>query len=302
MAPTADASSGRRERQAEKEIEEAPVLTTVTEGIGEITLNRPHRMNAFTWQMGRELNEALVRFDADDDVRAIIVTGKGKAFCAGADLGRGGKTFDRGGRTDDETQNRKPQRDSGPSPKTIEPWQVRKPIIAAINGAAVGVGLTIPLQFDLRIAANDAKLGFVFVNRGIMPELASTWILPRLVGTARACDLLLSGRIVLGEEAAALGLVNEAVPKEEVLQRAREVARHIAINTAPVSVALTKRMIWENLGTADPHKVMERERRLFAWIGSQPDAREGVLSFVEKRPPQWSMKPSKDMPDIPPIE
>ena len=133
-----------------------------------------------------------------------------------------------------------------------------------------------------------------------MPELASTWILPRLVGTARACDLLLSGRILLGEEAARLGLVNEAVPKSDVLARAREIARHIAVHAAPVSVAVTKRLIWENLGVASPSLAMAREGPLFSWIGSQPDAREGVLSFVEKRPPNWSMKPGKDMPEIPP--
>jgi enoyl-CoA hydratase/carnithine racemase len=285
---------------------ESTVLTEVNaDGVAEITLNRPDRMNAFTWQMGRELNEALQRFDADDDVRAIIVTGAGKAFCAGADLGRGGKTFDRGGRTDGGTKKAKtdsPPRDTGPVEKRIHPWQVRKPIIAAINGAAVGVGLTIPLQYDMRIAANDAKLGFVFVNRGIMPELASTWILPRLIGAARASDLLLTGRIFLGEEAAQLGLCNEAVPRDEVLTRAREIARHIAVHSAPVSVAVTKRMIWENFGVDDPEAAMKREGPAFAWIGSQPDAREGVLSFIEKRDPEWKMKPSKDMPELDPIE
>lgn len=148
----------------------------------------------------------------------------------------------------------------------------------------------------MRIVANDAKLGFVFVNRGVMPELASTWILPRLIGTARACDLLLSGRIVLGEEAAALGLCNEAVPKDEVLPRAHEIARTIAVHSAPVSVAITKRMIWENLGVSDPATAMKREGPPFAWLGSQPDAREGVLAFLEKREPEWQMRPSKDMP------
>jgi enoyl-CoA hydratase/carnithine racemase len=277
------------------------VLTEVRDGVGEITLNRPARMNAFTWQMGRLLDEALVRFDADDDVRAIVVTGKGRAFCAGADLGRGGATFDRGGRASGAGRPRPAERPLEPRER-LHPWEVRKPIIAAINGPAVGVGLTIPLQYDMRIVARDAKLGFVFVNRGVVPELASTWILPRLVGTARACELLLSGRIFLGEEAAAMGICNESLPVEDVLPRARELAREIAVNSAPVSVALTKRMIWDNLGQTDAARVMQREAPLFAWIGSQPDAREGVVAFLEKRDPSWSMKASRDTPELPPID
>ena len=285
------------------ETTEPEVLTSVNaDGVAEITLNRPQRMNAFTWRMGRLLNEALERFDADDDVRAIIVTGKGRAFCAGADLGRGGKTFDRGGRTSEA--NAPEGRDSGPlkPDDRLHPWNVRKPILAAINGPAVGVGLTIPLQYDMRVVARDAKLGFVFVNRGIMPELASTWILPRLIGTARASDLLLSGRIFRGEEAAALGLCNEAVDPEDVLPRTREIARQIALHSAPVSVALTKKMIWDNLGQPEIARVQAREGPLFAWTGSQPDSREGVLAFLEKREPEWKMKISKDTPELPPID
>ncbi len=291
------------------EAREPEVLTSVNaDGVAEITLNRPDRMNAFTWRMGRLLNDALGRFDADDDVRAIIVTGKGRAFCAGADLGRGGKTFDRGGRTGDASKPAQPDARKPPQPgpvkpeERLSPWNVRKPIIAAINGPAVGVGLTIPLQYDMRIVAKDAKLGFVFVNRGIMPELASTWILPRLIGTARASDLLLSGRIFLGEEAAEFGMCNEAVDKQDVLPRAREMARHIAVHSAPVSVALTKRMIWDNMGNPDLASVQKREAPLFAWIGSQPDSREGVLAFLEKREPEWKMKASKDTPELPPID
>ncbi len=285
------------------EATEPEVLTSVNaDGVAEITLNRPDRMNAFTWRMGRLLNDALGRFNDDDDVRAIIVTGKGKAFCAGADLGRGGKTFDRGGRTGEASKPAQP--DAGPvrPEERLNPWDVRKPIIAAINGAAVGVGLTIPLQYDMRIVATDAKLGFVFVNRGIIPELASTWILPRLIGTARASDLLLSGRIFRGEEAAEFGICNEAVDREDVLPRAREIARHIAVHSAPVSVALTKKMIWDNLAQPDIARVQAREAPLFAWTGSQPDSREGVLSFLEKRDPEWKMKIGKDTPELPPID
>jgi enoyl-CoA hydratase/carnithine racemase len=262
------------------------------DGIATITLNRPEKMNAWTAQMGVELNEHLVRCDEEDAVRAVVVTGAGKAFCAGADLERGGETFAGGG---SESVGGRPRR-------TIQPWEVRKPIIAAINGAAVGVGMTLPLQYDMRVAASDAKLGFLFVRRGVMTELSSTWILPRLVGIARAADLLLSGRIVLGSEAAQLGLVNEAVAASEVLPRALEIARTISENCAPVSVALTKRMIWEHLGGPPPLEVAKREAKALWALGKMADSREGVLSFLEKRKPRWSLSVTKDTPEIPPLD
>jgi len=262
------------------------------DGIATVTLNRPEKMNAWTAQMGAELNEHLVRCDEDDAVRAVVVTGAGRAFCAGADLERGGETFAGGA---DSAAAGRPRR-------VVQPWEVRKPIIAAINGPAVGVGMTLPLQYDLRVAAKDAKLGFLFVRRGVMTELSSTWILPRLVGIARAADLLLSGRIVSGEEAAALGLVNEAVPKERVLERAREKAREIAENCAPVSVALTKRMIWEHLGGPPPVEVAKREAKALWALGRMADSREGVQSFLEKRKPRWSLSVTKDAPEIPPLD
>ncbi len=263
----------------------------VADGIAEITLDRPERMNAWTAQMGAELNEHLLRADEDDAVRVVIVTGAGRAFCAGADLERGGETFAGGG-----------SRGEAAPMRTIQPWEVRKPIIAAINGAAVGVGITLPLQYDIRIAANDAKLGFLFVRRGVVTELSSTWILPRLIGIARAADLLLSGRILLGEEAARLGLVNEAVPAERVLPRAREIAREIAENTAPVSVALTKRMIWEHLGGPPPVRVARREAKALFALGGTADAKEGVMSFLEKRKPRFTLSPTKDSPPLDPLD
>ncbi|MEX2206596.1 MAG: enoyl-CoA hydratase-related protein [Myxococcota bacterium] len=268
----------------------------VKDGIAEITLDRPERMNAYTAQMGGELNEHLLRCDRDDAVRAVIVTGAGRAFCAGADLERGGDTF--------ETSEARAEhaRAEQPRVETILPWNVRKPIIAAINGAAVGVGITLPLQYDIRIAANDAKLGFLFVRRGVVTELSSTWILPRLVGIARASDLLLSGRIVTGAEAAQLGLVNEAVPTERVLPRAREIARDIAENCAPVSVALTKRMIWEHLGGPPPVEVAKREGKALWALGRMADAKEGVLSFLEKRKPRFTLSPTKDAPSLEPLD
>jgi enoyl-CoA hydratase/carnithine racemase len=268
----------------------------VKDGIAEITLDRPERMNAYTAQMGVELNEHLLRCDRDDAVRAVIVTGAGRAFCAGADLERGGDTF---ATSEARAEHARAEQ---PRVETILPWNVRKPIIAAINGAAVGVGITLPLQYDIRIAASDAKLGFLFVRRGVVTELSSTWILPRLVGIARASDLLLSGRIVTGAEAAQLGLVNEAVPAERVLPRAREIARDIAENCAPVSVALTKRMIWEHLGGPPPVEVAKREGKVLWALGRMADAKEGVLSFLEKRKPRFTLSPTKDAPSLEPLD
>ena len=271
---------------------EDTVLCEVKASVAELTLNRPERLNAFTPQMGAELIGAFKRLDEDDSVRAIIVTGAGRAFCAGADLGGGGETF--AGRESGDAEEVLPRE---ARLRIIQPWKIRKPIIAAINGAAVGMGLTMPLQWDLRIAAKDAKLSFAFVQRGIVTELASTYILPRLVGIARASDLLLTGRIFLGEEAAQLGVVNEALERDQVLPRAREIARYIAEKCAPASVALTKRLIWEHLGFDDPVAASEREARALARLGRLPDAAEGVMSLVQKRSPEWKMKPS-DAPAI----
>jgi enoyl-CoA hydratase/carnithine racemase len=272
---------------------ETTVLCEVKDGVAELTLNRPERMNAFSPQMAVELIQAFRRLGEDDSVRVIVVTGAGRAFCAGADLGGGDQTF--AGRETDGDADEVLPRDA--RARNIQPWKLPKPVIAAINGHAIGVGLTLPLQFDIRIAAVDAKLSFAFVQRGIMPELASTYILPRLIGIARASDLLLTGRIFLGEEAARLGVVNEALASEQVLPRAREIARYIVEKCAPASVALTKRMIWEHLTADDPLAVSEREARGMARLGRLPDAAEGVLSFVQKRKPEWKLKPS-DVPDV----
>ena len=268
---------------------ETTVLCEVKDGVAELTLNRPERMNAFSPQMAVELIQAFRRLGEDDSVRVIVVTGAGRAFCAGADLGGGDQTF--AGRETDGDADEVLPRDA--RARNIQPWKLPKPVIAAINGHAIGVGLTLPLQFDIRIAAVDAKLSFAFVQRGIMPEMASTYILPRLIGIARASDLLLTGRIFLGEEAARLGVVNEALAGEQVLPRAREIARYIVEKCAPASVALTKRMIWEHLTADDPLAVSEREARGMARLGRLPDAAEGVLSFVQKRKPEWKLKPSE---------
>ena len=259
-------------------------------GVGVITLNRPERRNAYTARLGAELHDAFAALEEDDEVRAIVVTGAGRDFCVGADLERGGDTFSRSGNFDDAERPARP---------ALRPWEMATPIVAAINGSAVGVGLTLPMQWDIRVAAADARLGFVFNRRGVIPEANSTWIVPRLVGVARAMDVLLTGRLFTGEEAAAMGLVSRAVERERVLPVALEIAEDIAANTAPVSVALTKRLVYESLAEPDRAAAQVREGRAFWWTGRQADAAEGIRAFLEKRPPEWKL--SKRTP-VPPLE
>jgi enoyl-CoA hydratase/carnithine racemase len=267
------------------------ILFGVEDGVATITLNRPDRMNAFHFPLGAELEQAYARCDEDDAVRAVVLTGAGKAFCAGADMGGGGKTFD------DVEGGRRAAR-SGARVRRLQAWQVRKPVVAAIHGHAVGVGLTLAMQCDLRIVARDAKLAFAFVRRGVIPELGSHAILPRVIGFSRAADLLLSGRTFSGEEAAALGVASEALPAAEVVPRAREWARDVARNAAPASVAIAKRLLWEGM-TETPAETMAKEAPLLAWAGKQADAAEGVRAFLERRPPEWKLRASTDLPDWP---
>jgi enoyl-CoA hydratase/carnithine racemase len=259
-------------------------------GVGLVTLNRPEHRNAYTPRMGAELRDAFQELEADDGTRAIVVTGAGRHFCAGADLGRGGSTFDR--RRDDEQRARDRER-LGQGP---HPWGMRTPIIAAINGPAVGVGITLPLQWDVRIVAREAKLGFVFSRRGLIPEANSTWILPRLIGLSQAMELLLTGRIFSGEEAVALGLASRAVEAEQVLPTAMELARDIGENVAPLSAAVTKRLVYRFLGEPDRGRAQALEGRAFWWMGQQADAAEGVTSFLEKRKPDWKLSKHAELP------
>jgi len=249
------------------------ILTDETDAVGIVTLNRPERMNAWTPRMGAELRHAVTAFDSRDDIRVIVVTGAGRAFCAGADIS-------------DEAQS---DRSGGESlvEKEVPFWQMNTPIIAAMNGAAVGVGITLAIQFDFRVMAEDAKYGFVFNRRGLLPELGSTWIVPRLVGLAKAMDLLLTARIFNGAEAAEMGLANLAVPAESVLDRAMDLARDIAVNVAPASASLTKLLLNAFLVEPDREKAEAIEHDLFAWTLSQEDAKEGIAAFFEKRTPQW---------------
>jgi len=263
------------------------ILYDVRDNVATVTLNRPDRMNAWNGTMAAELSAALTAANEDDEVRAVVITGAGRAFCAGADLERGGDTF--AGR--DESGGR-PQQDA----PAVHPNQIGKPVIAAINGHAVGVGMTYPMLCDIRIAAEDAKMGFVFTRRGMIPELASHLVVQRVAGFSTAADLLMSGRIFMGEEAAQLGIASKALPAGEVLDHALEIARDY-VNAAPVSVAITKRLLWEGLDS-NVKEMRKREGPLFAWAGNQPDAKEGIRSFVEKRQPEWTLSAARDLPEM----
>lgn len=260
------------------------VIYEVSEGVATLTLNRPERMNAWNAAIDQGMSTALAAARDDDAVRAIIVTGAGRAFCAGADLGGGADTF--AGRED---------RDAGGNVAQLLPYDVPKPVIAAINGPAVGIGMTYPMLCDVRIAAETAKLGFVFTRRGMMPELAAHTIVQRVAGFSNAAHLLMSGRIVTGAEAAELGIVSQAVPKEALLDTARAMAAEYRY-AAPVSVAVTKRLLWEGMHTG-VSAMMQREEEVFPWFGNQADAREGVLSFLEKRDPEWKLSAARDRPE-----
>lgn len=264
--------------------------------IATITLNRPEKLNAYTWIMGAEMRDALTQVEEDDNLRVTILTGAGRGFCAGADLTRGGDTFDYSKREKDPSAGTRP---TGSLLKFY--WGLKKPVIVAINGPAVGVGVTMILPLDIRIASESARMGIVFNRRGILPELACPWLLPRIIGISRAAELMYTGRILNAQECLEYGLVSRVVPDDQLLATARELAEEIAINSAPVSVALTRAMLWQFLCETDLDKIEEINHRYFAWTGLQPDAVEGVKSFLEKRTPNWSMKISEDMPDFFPI-
>ena len=268
------------------------ILYEVGDRVATITLNRPERMNAFTVRMCHELIAALDRADEDDEVRSVIVTGAGKAFCAGADLGSGGGTFD--GTQEGSTRTVDTHRDEG-GLVALRIYEMKKPVIGAINGAAVGVGITMTLPMDLRIAAAGAKIGFVFARRGIVPEAASSWFLPRLSDRASGGGAY-TGRIFQAEEAHAAGLVSRVVELIEVVATAREIAREIAENTSAVSIALTRKLLWTMLGASSPMEAHRVDSKCIFWMGKSPDAYEGVRRSSRKRPPGFTMKPSSDMP------
>src|ERR1700733_2817120 len=271
------------------------IRTQLDDRILTITLNRPDRLNAWTPVMGRELIAALDDADADDEVRVVVFTGAGRGYCAGADLAGGGETFDWRER---EREGEVP-RDGG-GQLTLRVFECRKPVIAAINGPAVGVGATMTLPMDVRLAADDARIGFVFTRRGIIPEACSSWFLPRVVGISRAMEWVATGRVFSAQEALEAGLVRSLHPREELLEAARALAQEIAENTAPVSVAIARQLMWRMLGAEHPMLAHRADSRGMVSRGQSADAVEGITAFLEKRPAQFPDRVSDGLPDVMP--
>ncbi|HWW54194.1 MAG TPA: crotonase/enoyl-CoA hydratase family protein [Acidimicrobiales bacterium] len=278
----------------------AQITYEVEDRVLTITLDRPDALNAFTAQMMHELIDAFDRADADDGVRAVIVTGRGRGFCAGADLSGGDTTFDA---TAGGAQVAAPPR-PGAIPRdgggrlVLRIFQCTKPVIAAINGPAVGVGITMTLPMDIRLASDAARIGFVFARRGLVPEACSSWFLPRIVGISRAAEWVYTGRVFPAAEALAGGLVRSVHPADELLGVAKGLATEIASSTSAVSVALSRQLLWRMLGAAHPMEAHRADSRGIFFLGQMADAREGVMSFLEKRPPEFVLSPSTDSPEL----
>jgi enoyl-CoA hydratase/carnithine racemase len=298
-----------RTRMTSKKTEPPMPYETITYEVAEqiltITLNRPEKLNAFNATMQRELIEAFDAADRDDDIRAVIVTGAGRAFCAGADLSSGADTFDRDAKRgairrlpDGRVDYSDPNARDGGGRVTLRIFECLKPVIAAVNGPAVGIGVTMQLAMDIRIASENARFGFVFSQRGIVPEAASSWFLPRIVGISQALEWCYTGRVFPAQEALAGRLVSKVVPPEELLPTARNLAREIATKTAPVSVALIRQMMWRMLGADHPMEAHKVDSRGIYTRGRSQDVKEGVMSFLEKRPAVFKDKISSDMPDF----
>jgi enoyl-CoA hydratase/carnithine racemase len=281
------------------------IAVAVDAGILTLTLHRPDKLNAFTAKMMHEMIDVFTKVNTDDAVGCVIVTGSGRAFCAGADLSGGANTFDA------TTNPARKERDAGPVETvdwsdervrdgggrvTLAIFECLKPVIAAVNGAAVGVGVTMQLPMDIRLASRDARFGFVFARRGIVPEAASSWFLPRLVGISKALEWCYSGKVFGAQEAYDAGLVSELLDGEELMSRAKQIAREIIDNTAPVSIALIRQMMWRGLGMDHPMEAHKVDSRGIYARGASADVREGVSSFLEKRPPNFPMKVSTGMP------
>jgi enoyl-CoA hydratase/carnithine racemase len=283
------------------------ITTDLSDGIFTITMHRPDNMNAFTERMMHEMIAAFDEADENDDVRAVIVTGHGdRAFCAGADLSSGAETFDYDKRLDRDSPqredgsvdwNHRGARDGG-GQLTLRIFNCKKPVIGAINGAAVGVGSTMTLPMDVRLAADHARFGFVFARRGIVPEAASSWFLPRLVGISQALQWCYKGDVFGAEEAMAGGLVQAIHKPEELIPAARALAKELTADSAPVSIAMTRQMLWRMMGANHPIDAHRMDSRAIWYRGRQEDAKEGIVSFLEKRPADYANKVSSDMPDL----
>ena len=269
------------------------IKTNVEHGVLTITLNRPDRLNAFNGHMQSELVETFTKVNDDDEVRAVIVTGEGRGFCAGADLGAGTDTFNQ----DKRASTARRWRDGG-GRVSLAIFECLKPVIAAVNGPAVGVGMTMQLPMDIRIASTEARFGFVFAQRGLVMEACSSWFLPRLVGMDQAARWIYSGKVFPAQEALDGRLVSEVLAPEDLLPRAEEIAREIAERSSAVSVALMRQMMWRMLGADHPMEAHKIDTRGIEALGKMPDAAEGVTSFLEKRPPDFKMKVSEDLPDF----
>ena len=269
---------------------------SVSDQILTLTLNRPDRMNAFNTVMRRELITAFDAADADDSVRVIVITGAGeRAFCAGADLEKGGDTFNRDKRAQED--DLEGERDGGGT-VSLRIYDSKKPVIAAVNGAAVGVGVTMTLPMDIRMASTKARFGFVFARRGITMEACSSWFLPRLVGIQQATDWVYTGRVFNAEEALKGGLVHSLHEPDELLPAAYRLAREIADNTSAVATTLNRQMMWRMLGADHPMEAHKIDSRGIAYMGRSDDVKEGVSAFLEKRPAEFRMRPSEDLPDF----
>jgi enoyl-CoA hydratase/carnithine racemase len=265
------------------------------DGVMTITLSRADKLNALSRPMRHSLLAAFDQADSDDTVRVVIVTGAGRAFCAGADLSKGDETFDYAKRGELRADGL--NRDGG-GLVSLRIFACKKPVIAAINGPAVGFGATMTLPMDIRLASTDARIGFVFTRRGVVPEACSSWFLPRLVGISQALQWTLSGRLFSAEEAQAGGLVSEVLAPQDLLPRAQEMALEIAQNTSAVSVAMTRQMMWQMLGASHPMEAHRIDSRGMQQMGQMADAREGIQSFLQKRPAQFPLRVSTDMPAV----
>jgi len=277
-------------------MEYTQILYEISDRIATITLNRPEKLNACTYVMADEVIDAFGKADADDDVRVVVVTGAGRAFCGGTDLSPEGGTLEDGS-SELSTEHLKADREVA-GQITMPIYDLKKPVIAAINGAAAGVGITMTLAMDIRLASENARMGFVFTRRGIVAEGASTWFLPRIVGMGKAAEWILTGRVFGAQEALAHGLVTEVLPPDALIPRAREIALEIVQNTSAISIALCRQLLWKLVGVDHPIEANKIESKVLEWTFQQADAREGIMSFLEKRPPNFSMKVSSDMPDF----